>query len=48
MNYKLAWEMKNKFTKAMEYYNSLISQVEYGSKEYRLLVLAQHRYIIDF
>lgn len=40
--------METKFTKAMDYYNNLIAQVEYGSKEYRLLVLAQHRYIQDF
>lgn len=39
--------METKFTKAMEYHNSLIAQVEYGSKEYRLLVLAQHKYIQD-
>lgn len=39
--------METKFTKAMNYYNSLINQVEYGSKEYKLLCLAQHRYIQD-
>lgn len=39
--------METKFTKAMNYYNSLISQVEYGSKEYKLLCLAQYRYILD-
>lgn len=39
--------METKFTKAMSYYNNLINQVEYGSKEYQLLCLAQYRYIQD-
>lgn len=39
--------METKFTKAMNYYNNLINQVEKGSKEYQLLCLAQYRYILD-
>lgn len=39
--------MDTKFTKAMQFYNNLINQVEYGSKEYRLLCQAQHKYIQD-
>jgi hypothetical protein len=40
--------METKFTKAMKYFNDIINQVEIGSKEYRLMVLLQHKYIQDF
>jgi hypothetical protein len=40
--------METKFTKAMDYYNSIINQVEKGSKEYQLMCLLQYRYIQDY
>lgn len=39
--------METKFTKAMEYYNNLLSQVKVGSKEFKLLCLAKFKYIQD-
>jgi hypothetical protein len=36
-----------KFVKAIQYFNSLINQVEVGSKEYKLLCLAKYKYIQD-
>ncbi len=40
--------MITKFTKGINYLNNLINQVEHGSKEYKLLVLAKYRYIQDY
>mgnify|MGYP003603954143 CR=1 FL=1 len=40
--------METKFTKAMDYFNTIINQVEKGSKEYKLLCAAKHRYIQDY
>jgi hypothetical protein len=40
--------METKFTKAIEYFNSVINQVEKGSKEYRLMCLLKYRYIQDY
>jgi len=39
--------METKFTKAMEYYNNLLNQVEVGSREFKLLCLAKFKYIQD-
>lgn len=39
--------METKFTKALEYFNSIINQVEKGSKEYKLMCLLKYRYIQD-
>lgn len=40
--------METKFTKAMEYFNTIIDQVEIGSKEYKLMCLLKYRYIQDY
>lgn len=40
--------METKFTKAIEYFNSIIDKVEVGSKEYQLMCLFKYRYIMDF
>lgn len=40
--------METKFTKAMNFFNNLLNQVEIGSKEYKLLSLAKFRYIQDY
>ena len=40
--------MERNFTKAMEYFNSVINQVEKGSNEYQLMCLLKYRYIQDY
>ena len=40
--------METKFTKTVEYFNSIINQVEKESKEYKLMCLLKYRYIQDY
>jgi hypothetical protein len=40
--------MKTKFSKGMEYFNSIIDKAEHGSEEYRLMCLLKYRYIQDY
>ena len=41
-------EMETKFTRGIKFLNDLINQTETGSKEYKLLCAAKHRYIQDY
>lgn len=41
-------QMETKFTRGLRFLNDLIDQTETGSKEYKLLCAAKHRYIQDF
>ena len=40
--------METKFTRGIKFLNDLINQTEIGSKEYKLLCDAKHRYIQDY
>ena len=40
--------METKFTRGIKFLNDLINQTEIGSKEYKLLCAAKHRYIQDY
>lgn len=40
--------MITKFTKSMEYINSLINQVNVDTKEYKLLCALKYMYIQDY
>jgi hypothetical protein len=41
-------QMETKFTRGIRFLNDLINQTETGSKEYKLLCAAKHKYIQDF